>query len=141
MFEQTKRNKEIYQRLYDEYWGGGNVAVLKEYLDRGYEDHVLGLKSVKDWEAFMAPFRTGMPDLKFHIQHMIAEGDLVVSVWTAEATHTGDFMGKRGTGQKITFSGACTGRFKDGKLMEEWSHPDMYALMRQVGLVPEPMPA
>ena len=131
-------NKEIYQRLYDEYWTGGDVSVMRQYLSPKYKDHALGLKSVEDWEGFMSPFRTGLPDLRFTVHHLIEEGDLVASVWTAEATHTGEFMGMPPTGKKITFTGCCTARFRGGKVVEEWSHPDVYGLMQQVGAIPEP---
>ena len=84
-------NKEIYRRLYDEYWGGGDVSVLRQYMADTYQDHVLGLKSVEDWEAFMAPFRTGLPDLHFKIHHLIEEGDMVRVHGTNERLRTESF--------------------------------------------------
>lgn len=133
----SERNKQIYRELYDKFWTGGDADAMAHYMADGYEDHELGLKSVEDWVAFMAPFRTGMPDLKFTVNTLIAEGEMVASLWTATATHTGEFMGMPPTGNRIAFTGCCTARFRDGKLIEEWSHPDMFGLMKQVGLIPE----
>jgi predicted ester cyclase len=127
--------------LFDKFWTGGDAEVMAYYMADGYVDHVLGHKSVEDWVAAMAPFRTGMPDLKYTVDLMIAEGELVSSLWTATATHTGEFLGIQSTGKRITFTGCCTARFRDGKLIEEWSHPDIFGLMKQVGAIPERTPA
>ena len=133
----SEKNKQIYQELYDKFWTGGDADVLADYMDDGYVDHIFGHKSVEDWVSAMAPLRTGMSDLTYNVDLMIAEGDLVSSLWTATATHSGEFMGMPPTGKRITFTGNCTARFRDGKLIEEWSHPDIFELMKQVGAIPE----
>jgi len=39
---------------------------------------------------------------------------------------------------KIAVFDVC--RFKDGKMVEHWGSPDRFALLAQLGLLPQPQP-
>ena len=93
-----------------------------------------GPEGVKEW-AIM--FRDGFPDIHVIEEQFIAEGDRVVGRFVAEATHTGEFMGVRPTGNKITFSGINIMRVADGKIVEHWVNLDALGLMQQIGAVPQ----
>ena len=84
-------------------------------------------------------FRNAVPDLTYTIEEQIAEGDRVVTRYTASGTHQGEFFGVGATGERITMSGIMIDRFdEDGKMVEEWPKYDLLGVMQQLGAVPAP---
>jgi steroid delta-isomerase-like uncharacterized protein len=80
--------------------------------------------------------RMAMPDMRVKVNEMIAERDLVSVFCTASGTNTHEGMGFPATGKHITVNGMTLFRFRDGKIVEEWSVYDMLSAMRQAGLLP-----
>ena len=79
--------------------------------------------------------RAGFPDLHFTVEDQIAEGDMVVTRWTARGTHTGEFQSIPATGKAIRVAGTDIDRVIDGKSVECWAHVDELGLMQQLGAV------
>jgi steroid delta-isomerase-like uncharacterized protein len=86
-------------------------------------------------------FRTAFPDLHFTIEDEIAEGDTVVSRWTARGTHRGEFMGTPPTGRTIAVTGMDILHFVDGRIRENWAAFDALGLLQQLGAIPAPAAA
>lgn len=78
-------------------------------------------------------FRIAFPDARWHVDLLVAEGDLVAARWTATGTFTGPWGQAAPTGKRATFSGVNFFRFQDGKVVELWNHRDDLGLMEQVG--------
>jgi predicted ester cyclase len=79
-----------------------------------------------------------VPDLTYTVEDQVAEGDEVVTRWTASGTHQGEFFGVAGTGNRIEMSGIQVDRFdENGKMVEEWAQYDLLGAMRQMGAIPE----
>ena len=74
----------------------GNFDVIPELFHPDYVDHVAppgttpGLAGV---EEIFTMFRTGFPDVKFHIDQMVGEGNYVATLVHGEGTQTGQFIG------------------------------------------------
>ncbi len=83
-------------------------------------------------------FRNAVPDLTYTIEDQIAEGDGVVTRYTASGTHQGEFFGVGATGEWITMSGIMVDRLEEGKMVEEWPEYDLLGVMQQLGAVPAP---
>lgn len=130
-------NAEIYQRLFHEYWAGGDEEVLEAYVADSHINHTLGVKGPDGYREFMKPFRIGLPDFHFDIHFHLTDGDYVVIVWTGLGTHSGEFLGVPATGKKVQFNGTCIARFAGGFVVEEWSYPDMMGLMQQIAPAPQ----
>ena len=65
-------------------------------------------------------FPNAVPDLTYTVEDQVAEGDKVVSRYTASGTHRGEFFGVAPTGNRIEMSGIQIDRFdKGGKMVEE----------------------
>jgi steroid delta-isomerase-like uncharacterized protein len=77
---------------------------------------------------------TAFPDLVVSVHDQIAERDRVVSRWTAEGTHLGDFMGHAGTGRKVKISAIHIHQIVDGRIATLWEEIDMLGLTRQLGI-------
>ena len=83
-------------------------------------------------------YRSAFPDMQLTIEDQIAEGDKVVTRWTARGTHQGELMGIPPTGKQATVTGITVGRVANGKFVESWSNFDALGMMQQLGVVPVP---
>ena len=76
------------------------------------------------------------PDISFTVEDMIAEGDKVVTRWTMNATHKGQFGGIPPTGKRVSITGVDISRIVTGKFVESWMYSDRVGLMQQLGVMP-----
>lgn len=76
------------------------------------------------------------PDIHVTVEDVIAEGDKVVARNTVTGTHRGEFMGVGPTGKSVTYNEIFIFRFADGRVVETWGVVDVYAQMKQIGVVP-----
>jgi steroid delta-isomerase-like uncharacterized protein len=81
--------------------------------------------------------RKALPDMVVAVKHSVAENDLVAVHWTASGANTQAAAGLPGQGKKIQTNGMTIFRFKEGKIIEEWSVWDMYSALRQAGVLPD----
>ncbi len=131
------QNKAMVQRFYDEVWDRGNVNVALEIFHDDYVRHDLrptkAAPGAAGMAAIAAGFRAAFPDAHWHVDLMLAEGDLVAARWTATGTFSGPWGAIAPTGKSAEFSGVNLYRFRDGKVAEIWNHRDDLGLMQQVG--------
>ena len=74
----------------------------------------------KFWE--MA--RIAFPDMKFRVNMVIEQGDLIVSNWTLTGTHSGAaFYDVQPSGERVHIDGTAILRMRDGKVVEHWGGP------------------
>jgi steroid delta-isomerase-like uncharacterized protein len=67
------------------------------------------------------------------IDDQIAEGDRVVTRWTATGCQTKDLPGIPDKGECFKIGGITISRLSDGKIVEEWQDWDDRGLARQLG--------
>jgi steroid delta-isomerase-like uncharacterized protein len=130
-------NKAHIRRVIEEVYNQGNLDVVDEVAARNLVIHspaqeIQGREGAKQ---YVAALRAGFPDICFTIEDQIAEGDKVVTRWTARGTHAGTFQSMPATGRKFRLAGADIDRIVDGKVVECWAHVDELGLMRQLGAV------
>jgi steroid delta-isomerase-like uncharacterized protein len=75
------------------------------------------------------------PDIHLTVEDVIAEGDKVVARNTVTGTHRGEFMGVGPTGKSVTYNEIFIFRFADGRVVETWGVVDVYAQMKQIGVI------
>ena len=75
------------------------------------------------------------PDIHLTVEDLIAEGDKVVGRTTVTGTHQGEFMGVAPTGNSVTYNEMFMFRFADGRVVETWGVVDVYAQMKQIGVI------
>jgi steroid delta-isomerase-like uncharacterized protein len=140
----VEENKAIARRVYEAFnqaISTGSWASLDELLTVDVVDHSPapgqepGREGIK--KIFEA-FRTAFPDLHFHVEDMIAEGDKVASRISTHGTHQGDFQGIPSTGKPVTQTGIDILRLAGGKVVERWGEFDNLGLLQQLGVIPAP---
>jgi steroid delta-isomerase-like uncharacterized protein len=75
------------------------------------------------------------PDIHLTVDDLIAAGDKIVTRNTVTGTHRGDFMGTPPTGKQVTYNEIFIFRFVNGRVAETWGVVDVFAQMRQIGLI------
>ena len=137
----SDQNKGLARRAFEEVWNQGKLTVLDELAasNATYNDpNVPGGKFTgpEGIKQFVQIYRTAFPDVHITINDQIADGDKVVTRWTATGTHKGQLMGIAATNKHATVTGVDIARFHDGKVVEAWASYDMYGLLQQLGVVP-----
>jgi steroid delta-isomerase-like uncharacterized protein len=135
-----EENKTIARRFNEEVWGRGDEAALEELLDPDFVDHDALPGQSPDREGhrqILAAFRSAFPDLSVTTEDVVAEGDKVVSRWTARGTHQGDLMGIAPTGNGVTIKGIDVLRIAEGRISERWSQFNDLEVMQQLGAIPK----
>jgi predicted ester cyclase len=82
--------------------------------------------------------RTAFFDLRFAIEELVAEGDIVAGRLTMSGTHEGPLMGMPPTGNAVRKDRMHFVRFRNGKTVEDWGVRDDLGMMQQLGAIPEP---
>ena len=135
----AEANKALVRRFYEEVWASGNVDFAGEVFTEDYVRHDLRPTAAASGPAGQAriaeQFRRAFPDLEWHVDLVLGDGDLVAARWTAEGTHSGPWGDVAPTGRRAAFSGVNIFRFDDsGRVAEIWNHRDDLGLMQQLGV-------
>lgn len=99
--------------------------------------------------AGLAPGREGMrmngqmmctafPDVHVTREFLVAEGDIVVERAHARATHKGELMGVKPTGNPVTWSELHAYRVDGDQITEIWTEADFLGILMQIGAVQPP---
>jgi steroid delta-isomerase-like uncharacterized protein len=119
---------------------GGNLDLADELYAPDYVLHdpslpeaLHGPECIKRYAAMTLG---AFPDARVTVEDQVAEGDKVVSRWTATGTHTGDLMGIPPTERRIEISGITINRFSGGKIAEDWYQSEDLGMMQQLDVIP-----
>ena len=130
----SEQNKSLVRYVIEEVWNRGKLSLIDEVVASDYLDHLPRVEAngPEGAKEFYATLRAAFPDIHFTIEDQIAEGDKVVTRWTARATHTGDFMGIAPTGRQGVVTGIVVDRIANGKFVEGWSIFDELGMLQQL---------
>jgi steroid delta-isomerase-like uncharacterized protein len=140
----TEQNKATVLRWFKDGFEKGNLALANEIFAADHISHDPGAppggwpRGPEGGKAIVATYRGAFPDIQFTIEEQIAEGDKVVTRWTARGTNTGELMGMPPTGKKATVTGIDISRMANGKIAETWGNFDTLGLLQQIGAIPAP---
>jgi len=129
-------NKAVARAFFEQVLGQGQLDHYPDSHAAGFVAHGASHDyTLAEDMAAAKEERAAMPDMRVKVNELVAERDLVSVFWTAFGTNTGKGMGFPATGKRITVDGMTLFRFRDGKIVEEWSVYDMLSVMRQAGLL------
>ncbi len=137
----VEQNQASMRQVIEEAFNKGNYSVLWDHFDPNFIEHQFGLHpTIEGMQGDIQFLRRAFPDFTLTIEDMLAQGDQVWMRMTARGTNRGGFMGPpNGKSFEIAVFDVC--RFKDGKIVEHWGSPDRFALLAQLGLLPQAQPA
>jgi serine phosphatase RsbU (regulator of sigma subunit)/predicted ester cyclase len=129
---EAEENKALVRRFVEEL-DKGNLDVIDELLAPDFVDRSLLPGQAPDRESFkrsVAEMQAPFSNTNITIDEQVAEGDKVVTWYTASSTHDrGPLMGIPPTGRRTTFTGVYLHRIVGGKIVEEWSQGDFLNIM------------
>ncbi len=128
-------------RCWVEAWNTGNIDAVGGFVTVDYVRHDPNSPEVRGPEAeqrLVEMYRAAFPDLRFTVEHLVAEGDSVAARLTVRGTHRGELLGIPPTGNQVTLAVMELYRLADGKIAEQWVTMDALGLLQQLGAIPGP---
>ncbi|RPD40585.1 ester cyclase [Chitinophaga barathri] len=132
----TRHNKEIISRLYDEVLNKNNFSILEEFVSENYIGPK-GEKGVAGFESNIAPVNKAFPDIIWQITELVGEGDKVAVSWISEGTQQNQFLHIPATHKKVNNNGLSIYYFKEGKIVGSRLQPDRLGVLQQLGVLPQ----
>lgn len=136
----SEQNKILERTLIEEVWNRGNLALIDKLVSADFRGHSSSpetdTRGTEGYRQYYVGLRTAFPDIHFTIEDQIAEGDRVVTRWTARGTHQAEYAGVPATGREGVIAGVTTDRIADGRSVECWTSLDELGLLRQLGVLP-----
>lgn len=139
-------NKTLVQRYYTELMSNGDLSFVDRYFAPEFEftnpTHTEPYRG-QAFKDLVTMLRGAFPDLKFTVEHMLAQGDTVVGHWTARGTHKGTPLKTLkgdlpALGKPFTIDGISWIRIQAGKFVEARINEDTLGLLQQIGAIPAP---
>ena len=134
----SEANKALVRRIIEEVVNTGDFSSLDEFVsgDYAYFEPTLGAMTGRDgYRTLVNMYRNAFPHLKLTVDQQIAEGNTVVTRWTAHGTHHGELLGISATGKEVSVQGVVISRIDNGQLAEDYESYDVYGMLRQLGVL------
>jgi predicted ester cyclase len=106
----TDNNKDVVRRFVREVLAGGQLDRIDELVAPGYVNRAFGV-GLEAFKGMLAGLSAVLPDRRFDIEDLVAEGDAVVARYTGEM--------RDGSGKTISVRGLTFYRLADGKITED----------------------
>ncbi len=103
-------NKDVVRRFIEEVLAGGKLDQIDELVAPGYVNRAFGA-GLEAFKGMLAGLSAALPDRRFDIEDLVAEGDAVVARYTSETSD--------GSGKTISYRGLTFYRLADGKIVED----------------------
>lgn len=96
------------------------------------------LHGFKGYTDVLDMMRGAMPDVRWIVEEMIAEGDKIMVRFTMSGTQTCPFLGVPATGKSVKVTAMNIYELKDGKIIREHGLPDLFSMLMQLGILTLP---
>ncbi len=128
--------KEVVSRFYQDVFLEHDLSRLDDYLRDDYIQHNPDCPQGKaGFREFFTTIFRAVPDFRYVLRRMVAEGDLVMVHSTTMGTHTGgEWLGQQPTGNRLCFDVVDIFRVEEGKIAEHWDVADTFTFFSQLGV-------
>ena len=133
----SARNKILVQKLIQSVFINHDLSGLDDLMRDDYIQHNdIAAQGKAGFKALFEQTFKAMPDFKYEINRLVAEGEFVVAYCTSSGTHSGgDWLDIPPRGSKLRFEVVDIFRVQDGKIAEHWDVADRLTLFSQLGVV------
>jgi predicted SnoaL-like aldol condensation-catalyzing enzyme len=135
--DNTRKNKKIVASFYTSVFVRHDLSGLDVCMRDDYIQHNPDVPQGKvGFKIFFEETFRAIPDFKYTLKKMVAEGDIVMAYSATTGTHTGGvWLGKQAAGNKLNFDVVDIFRVQDGKIAEHWDVADTFSLFKQLGII------
>jgi len=133
-----EKNKLVVKNFIEKVTNTGNVDNITDYISEDYTEiyngksYPVGIEGAKE---HITGVRKTYSDLNLKIDMQISEGDWVVTCYTMSGFHTGEWMGIKPTGKKITVTGVNINKVINGKIVEHMGAANMFDGLLEIGAI------
>ena len=140
----TEANKSLALRYFNEVFNQGDLTTLEEITAPDFvfvmPTHDEPFRGVEGYKGLVSMLRGCFPDIQFAVEDMVAEGERVLTRWTARGTHTGiPFPTVIGdvpaAGNRFHIEGMTWHQMSNGKIAQVTANEDGVGLIIQLGRV------
>jgi steroid delta-isomerase-like uncharacterized protein len=134
----SDENKQLARRFY-EILNSQKLELLDEVMSEGFVEHGASgdeMSGIESFKEFLKMVTGAFPDLRVHVDDVVAEGNKVAVRLTVQGTHEGVLMGQiQSTGKHATWTGIDLLEIDSGKIVGRWNERNLYGLMQQLGVM------
>lgn len=130
-----EQNKQVVIKFNREFFESGNTEITKDLLSTAFINHTAPPNAPTDASVmiqFITGFHKSFSGIAVQIHEVLAEDDKVSLRKTITATHTGEFMGKPATGEKVEMNVIEIDILKAGKITDHWSRNDFMQVVQSL---------
>jgi len=131
----SEENKTIVRRFLIETQNDKNLTIIDELVADDFVGHTAEVKGPEQLKKVVGDNLDAFPDLKVTIEDQIAEGDMVVTWYTAKGMQHGMYRGVLPTGEPVSYTVVSIQRVVDGKIVEGWRVVDRLEIVHQIGAI------
>jgi predicted ester cyclase len=121
------------------FWNNGSQSLLDAAISKDFVDHTLpaGRPQGPTGPAIASKaFLAAVPDLRAEVLQRLFVGDRVVSHLRFTGHFTGEFMGRKGSGQSVDFIATDILRVREARITDNWHLEDNLSFLQQIGVIP-----
>ena len=130
-------NVELFRQIIERGFNHGDLSVADDVCAHDFAEHQYLLPSDRPGPEILKieirSARESIHGLVLSIEDIVADGDKVWARMVARGTDP-----RSGQAVSINVMDVC--RFKEGRMVEHWGIPDRFALLHQLGVLPDPPP-
>ena len=131
-----EKNKKAVLTLYETVFRNHDFSRLDEIMRDDYIQHNGDCPQGKaGFIRFFNEIFAGIPDFRYTMRRIVAEGDLVVLWSTTTGTHRNEWLGCPPTGNRLEYDAVDFFRMEDGLIAEHWDVADTLKLFTAIGRV------
>jgi predicted ester cyclase len=137
----THEAVRVLERMLHEGFATGDTRIVDELCAPGIVEHQFGMagvgaEAIANIKKCITDVHSAFPDVSYDLRAATVDGDLVWVCAEGTGTNTGPFFGPP-TGLPVRFTVMDAARVSDGRIVEHWGVPDRFALLAQVGRLPQ----
>ncbi|MCS6835313.1 MAG: ester cyclase [Anaerolineae bacterium] len=137
---ETFEPENFIRRALHEIWNWRLLNTVRHYFAETIHLESASMRRLSghnDYQAYVLSLLAPFPDLALTVEHFCALGDdasgyRTATRWRMRGTHTGYGIYGEPTGQRINILGVSHHLIQDGKIQQEWTLFDEFALLKQL---------
>lgn len=133
----TKNNTALVLQLYQDF-DNGKLEGFADSISSDFVANVLGTTTL-DWIGFKnfgEAFTSAFPDGRHVFDHVVTDGETVVTIGTYQGTQTGEIHGIAPTNKRLKLPVMHLDRVVNGKVVEHRGIANEADFLRQLGANP-----
>jgi predicted ester cyclase len=133
--ETSERYMRIARQWFTEGWTG-NLALADDIFSNEVRTNGIHV-GVAGPVGRIRERLTGFPDVSTSIEDVFVSGDKLAVTLMWRGTHTGEYGGVAATGKPVEVHDTAIWHFEDGKVVEILTIQDQFAILKQIGYLPD----